>query len=150
MISRIRDWIYAIKICRKYGIIWNPFKNHSNAQHKFIYWHDDYKRYKSVIRISPFYPGFIDSFIHEVGHHIYNSNLYNNSRNYQEYESHSESFKLKEEYLCWRFAKLVLRKKFYKDRARGMFKTYFPSEAKRYGSLETVDKYAKYDYNLSK
>ena len=145
----IKDWIFAIKVCKKYGIKWNPFKKHDCAEFEFTYWYE-YKKYESVIKISPFYPKFIDSFMHEVGHCLYHRKLYMKSENHKEYEANANYFKLKDEYLAWRFAKLVLKQRFDKNRARNMFKTYFPSQAKKHGSLITADKYADFDYRLSK
>lgn len=144
----IKDWIYAIKVCRKYGITWNPFHNTDYARHRFAYWCNE-KKYKSMIFINPFYDGFLDSFLHEVGHHVYNKNAYMKSKNIKDYEE-ATSDTLGEEYLCWRFAKLVRKRAFNKDRARYMFKSYFPSTAKKVGSLQAADVYYKFDRSIAK
>lgn len=149
LVQMVKDWIFAYKVCKKYGVVWNPFKNFKNAEFEFTYWRE-FRKYKCVVRINPLYPTFIDSFLHEIGHCIYHRNIYMTSNNSEDYEVAVDSDKMKDEYLAWRFAKLVLKQRFNKNRARSMFKTYFPSEAKKHGSLVVADKYAAFDYNLSK
>lgn len=63
----IKDWWYAIKVCRKYRIVWNPFRDLSNASFR-VWWDDDKKLTKKVIHMSPFFPNFLETFMHEVGH----------------------------------------------------------------------------------
>lgn len=63
----MKDWWYAIKVCMKYGIIWNPFRDLSNASFR-VWWDDDKKLTRKVIHMSPFFPEFLGTFMHEVGH----------------------------------------------------------------------------------
>jgi hypothetical protein len=63
----ISDWWYAIKVCRKYGIKWNPFRKLDNASY-YMEFGLDKKVVKSKIHMSPFYPNFLTVFMHEVGH----------------------------------------------------------------------------------
>lgn len=61
----IKDWLYAIAVCRKYGITWNPIRDRSNAS----FWiHTKGDKVRQVIHMSPFYPNFKEVFLHEVGH----------------------------------------------------------------------------------
>lgn len=64
----IKDWWYAIKVCRKYGIVWNPFRDLSNASFR-VWWDNSGKIIKTRIHMSPFYPNFLETFMHEVGHY---------------------------------------------------------------------------------
>lgn len=61
----IKDWIYAIMVCRKYGIKWNPIRNRSNAS---FFYHNTGGKLRQTIHMSPFYPNFREVFMHEVGH----------------------------------------------------------------------------------
>jgi hypothetical protein len=63
----IKDWWYAIKVCRKYKITWNPFRKLDNASYG-VWWDGDGKITRTVIHMSPFFPKFIETFMHEVGH----------------------------------------------------------------------------------
>lgn len=63
----IKDWWYAIKVCKKYGIRWNPFRSFENASF-WARWDDSGKIVESKIHMNPFYPHFLETFMHEVGH----------------------------------------------------------------------------------
>lgn len=62
----IKDWFYAIAVCRKYGIIWNPIRDRSNAS--FWFRSRDGAMLEQIIHMNPFYPNFREVFMHEVGH----------------------------------------------------------------------------------
>lgn len=61
------EWWYAVKVCFKYKILWNPFRDLSNASFYCKYNNEGEVSHK-IVNISPFYPNFIDTFMHEVGH----------------------------------------------------------------------------------
>jgi hypothetical protein len=63
----IKDWWYAYKVCRKYGIQWNPFRGTDNASFS-VRWDGDRVLTEKKIHMSPFYPHFLETFMHEVGH----------------------------------------------------------------------------------
>jgi hypothetical protein len=64
----IKDWWYAIKVCRKYKITWNPFcKIDRGTYHWYgIVWMTD----SPTISTNPFDKHFKEIFFHEVGHHV--------------------------------------------------------------------------------
>lgn len=63
----IKDWWYAIKVCRKYKIKWNPFRKLDNASY-WVRWNKNRVLTEKKIHMSPFYPQFLETFMHEVGH----------------------------------------------------------------------------------
>ena len=67
MLSRIKDWCYAVAVCKKYGIKWNPFRKLDNASF-CVQWDDNRILTEKKIHMSPFYPHFLETFMHEVGH----------------------------------------------------------------------------------
>lgn len=67
MFTRIKDWWYAILVCRKYGIRWNPFRGLDNASFR-VTWNGTKELTHKKIHMSPFYPNFLGTFMHEVGH----------------------------------------------------------------------------------
>ena len=142
----ISDWWYAIKVCRKYGIRWNPFFKMTHAQIDFSYW-DFGKGTKTTISINPFYEKFLDSFLHEVGHYIcWRKALSESEEKFQQFIGNT----LLNEYKAWQFSKLVLKHRFDKPRARSMFKTYFPVQAKAVGCVQAADDYYKFDRRIEK
>jgi len=60
MIKRMKDWVYAVKVCRKYGIQWEWLTTSSGC-----YWFGCDK-----IEVNPFVSEFLSTFMHEVGHHV--------------------------------------------------------------------------------
>lgn len=144
----IKDWLYAIAVCKKYKIWWNPFFKLTHAEFQM-----SYKRYwkeaDCIVRINPFYKGFIDSFMHEVGHILWHRGNYMKAQSVHDYEE-SVADTLKDEFKAWQFSKLVLKQRFDSNRARWMFKTYFPRYAKEVGTLKAVDRYYKYDRRIEK
>lgn len=144
----IKDWLYAIAVCRKYKIWWNPFFKLTHAEFQMSY-KRLYKEAKCVIRINPLYKGFIDSFMHEVGHIVRHRSIYMKVNDVYDYEC-AVSDVLREEYKAWQFSKLALKNRFNKNRARRKFKTYFPRYAKEVGTLKAVDRYYKYDRRIEK
>jgi len=65
MLSRIKAWCYAIAVCKKYKLIWNPFVKLEGG----------YYSYKGVIGVNPFDSYFMSTFLHEVGHHVHNKRV---------------------------------------------------------------------------
>ena len=63
----IKDWWYAYKVCRKYKIKWNPFRGTDNASFS-VRWDGQRVLTDKEIHMSPFYPNFLETFMHEVGH----------------------------------------------------------------------------------
>lgn len=63
----IKDWWYAYRVCKKYGIKWNPFRKLDNASF-WVRWDDNRVLTEKKIHMSPFYPHFLETFMHEVGH----------------------------------------------------------------------------------
>lgn len=64
---KIQDWWYAVKVCRKYKIKWNPFRKLDNASF-WVSWDGGGEITESSISINPFCPNFLTVFMHEVGH----------------------------------------------------------------------------------
>lgn len=143
----VKDWWYAYKVCRKKNIRWNPFWFKNYACNWFEYSNGPSKNCKSTININPFYNNFKEVFLHEVGHSIYNVKAYNKAKNIREYEENTDDF-LKEEYLCWRFAKKVMKAGFNKKYAQNCFMTYFPRYSKKMGCVQATDIYYKYDKSI--
>lgn len=54
----IKDWWYAYKVCKKYGIKW---KLCGDGEYD---WRD------MSISVSPFRENFMSVFLHEIGHHV--------------------------------------------------------------------------------
>lgn len=67
----VKDWIFALMVCRKYGLVWNPWCKLSYGSYNF---------YKGVINLNPFSKNFRDIFLHEIGHHVDDKRV-----NYREY-----------------------------------------------------------------
>ena len=65
MFTRIKEWWYAILVCRKYGIMWNPF----------VRLGDGYYLYKGIVGVNPFDSCFMSTFLHEIGHHVHNKRV---------------------------------------------------------------------------
>lgn len=133
--NKLSQWIYAYNVCKKYNIKWNPFRDLSNASYE-VRW-DDSGITKRTIHMSPFYPNFKETFLHEVGHiTLYKrgrlSKIYNEAefqRKYFEAESIWLGGKLllptlKEESLASRFARKAMRGKADVDYLLKAFKTY--------------------------
>lgn len=149
MIKRIGEWRYALKVCKKYGAKWDIFCNMSCARYT-IGW-NRWGICKQVISINPFYEGFLDSFLHEVGHLAWYKRIYNQSDSIQIFEQKMEEKDiLYIEYVAWRFAKLCRKNQFNKKRARWMFSTYFRSFAKEVGAVQAADVYYGYDRRIEK
>lgn len=65
MFIRIKEWWYAVLVCRKYGIRWNPF----------VKLGDGYYLYKGIVGVNPFDSNFMSVFLHEIGHHVHNKRV---------------------------------------------------------------------------
>lgn len=143
----IKDWLLAISVCRKYNISWNPFFGLKSAQCVYNF---DTQRKK--VMVNPFYPKFIDSFMHEVGHLLRWDKLYKacaggpmmKVSNFKD----QTSCILKEEYIAWKFSKRFLKGRFDKNRAKERFKTYYKQSSREIGALKAVDRYYAYDRNI--
>lgn len=61
----IKDWWYAIRVCLKYRIWWNPFCFDGNGHY----------HYSGFVSVSPFSRNFISVFMHEVGHHVHDKKV---------------------------------------------------------------------------
>ena len=146
---RIKDWWYAYMVCRKYGIRWNPFHTLKYAQYTFSYY-VNYKKDNSVIHINPFYSkGFMDSFMHEMGHILRMRRQYRKSASVSVFEE-SISDTLYEEYSAWKFAKRTRKESFNKKRAVSFFQTYFPLQARSVGSIVAADQFYKMSRRIEK
>lgn len=64
---KIFDCWYAIKVCRKYGIRWNPLHKLDCASYR-VAWDGSGEITESSVSINPFHPNFLTVFMHEVGH----------------------------------------------------------------------------------
>lgn len=143
----LKDWIYALKVCKKYNITWNPFHNLNSAECSYNF----DKRSKTVM-MSPFYPKFIDSFMHEVGHllrwdKIWERCITSSTRPLDSFNLRTDCI-LKEEYEAWKFSKRSLKSRFDKDRARLFFSSYYKCRAKEIGSLRALDVYYSFDRKI--
>ena len=147
----IKDWLIAIRICRKYNIKWNPIHNLKNAECLY-----SFGNYEKVISINPFYPKFIDSFVHEVGHlrrwdKIYKRCKVNkiNREPINLFHTLTDCI-LKEEYMAWKYSKRFLKGRFDRPRAKTMFKSYYP--VARTGLVENMvkatDTYYSFDRKI--
>lgn len=136
----IKDWLLALSICKKYNIKWNPFKNMKSVG--CVYWHGDYI---SEIKINPFHPKFIDSFMHEVGHLRRWGKIYDGCT--VEFRMKTQCI-LKEEYMAWKYSKRFLKSRFDKERAKRLFKTYYKRASKELTPLVATDRYYAFDRNI--
>lgn len=59
----LKDWMYAIKVCKKYNLVWNPYV-------KLGYGAYDWD--SRSVHVNPFSKNFISIMMHEVGHHVHN------------------------------------------------------------------------------
>jgi len=144
----IKDWLLAISVCKKYGIKWNPFHWMKGAE--CVYSFDNYNK---KILINPFYPKFIDSFMHEVGHlrrwdKIYKRCIKNCSLEPVESFHLRTDCILKEEYIAWKYSKRFLKERFDKKRAKLFFKSYYQRAAKELTPQVASDRYYAFDRNI--
>lgn len=154
----INDWILAFRVCKKYGIKWSIFHNMKSAEASF-----SFNGQEKIVFINPFYKGFIDSFMHEVGHlvrwdRIYRESVEINKKDRKERKitllNPVANFKLKtscilkEEYMAWKFSKRFLKNRFDKKRAKNFFKTYYTQSIKEIGIQKATDAYYAYDKNI--
>ena len=142
----IKDWWYAYKVCKKYGIKWNPFFKRTHGEFTFSY---GLFGCSAKISMNPLYHGGLDTFMHEVGHCIWYRNLWKSSKSIEDFENKSECCILEKEYVAWRFAKLARRGKFNHSRARMMFSSYFKRKSEEVGAIQAADVYSQYDRRLS-
>ena len=129
--TKINDWIYAWKVCKKYGIKWNPFYNLGNAHFTCTV-----KGENAIIKINPFYRNFKGTFMHEVGHVLfwrkrgqrfyYCIEICGQEAMYKRLECRGRSFigLLEEEALASRFSAKAVKTKGNKDYLIKAFYTY--------------------------
>jgi hypothetical protein len=143
----IKDWLLALSICHKYNIKWNPFHNMKNAECGY-----NFGSRKMVVEINPFYPKFIDSFMHEVGHLRRWDKIYQNTEGGEFtkrmlFEDQTNCI-LKEEYMAWKYSKRFLKERFDKKRAKLFFKSYYSRSAKEVTAMVATDRYYAFDRNI--
>lgn len=144
----IKDWLLALSVCRKYNIKWNPFHWMKGAE--CVYSFNDYSK---KILINPFYPKFIDSFMHEVGHlrrwdGIYKRCVKNHSKGPVESFHLRTDCILKEEYIAWKYSKRFLKERFDEKRAKLFFKSYYRRAVKETSMVVATDRYYAFDRNI--
>lgn len=150
MFTRIKEWWYAILVCRKYKAKLNPFRKCSQGA-QFQIWYTDYGISKRIISINPFYKGFLDSFMHEVGHLVWYDKLASKSKTIEIFEELVDNTNiLEKEFVAWRYAKLARKGKFDKQRSRKMFSTYFKVYAKDVGGVQAANVYSSFDMRIEK
>lgn len=144
----LKDWLLALIICRKYNIKWNPFHWMKGAE--CVYSFDDYSK---KILINPFYPKFIDSFMHEVGHLRRWDKIYKRCVSFNPKDP-VDSFHLrtdcilKEEYIAWKYSKRFLKERFDKKRAKLFFKSYYRRAVKETSMVVATNRYYAFDRNI--
>lgn len=146
----LKDWILALIICRKYNIKWNPFHWMKGAE--CVYSFDDFSK---KILINPFYPKFIDSFMHEVGHLRRWDKIYKRCvANHTHSPESVKSFRLrtdcilKEEYIAWKYSKRFLKERFDKKRAKLLFKSYYRRAVKETSMVVATNRYYAFDRSI--
>lgn len=144
----LKDWLLALSACRKYNIQWIPFHWMKGAE--CVYSFDDCNK---KILINPFYPKFIDSFMHEVGHlrrwdKIYNRCVYFNPKDPVDSFRLRTDCILKEEYIAWKYSKRFLKERFDKKRAKLFFKSYYRRAVKETSMVVATDRYYAFDRNI--
>ncbi len=144
----LKDWWYAFKVCRKYGISWNPFFKRTHGEYVFSY-NMESRWNRCRINLNPFYENFMDTFLHEVGHCLLTRKMFKYSYTELDFALDKSEY-FQEEYDAWKFAKRVLKKRFNSSWAQQCFKTYFKSYAKQVGSVRAADKYYELDRKLAK
>lgn len=63
--KRIKEWVQAYRICKKYKLSWEFLTFGERA------W---YRHSKRVIGVCPFHKHFMSVFLHEIGHHLAKKN----------------------------------------------------------------------------
>lgn len=144
----IKDWLLALSVCRKYNIKWNTFHWMKGAE--CVYSFDNFSK---KILINPFYPKFIDSFMHEVGHlrrwdKIYKRCISNHSKDPVESFHLRTDCILKEEYIAWKYSKRFLKERFDKKRAKLFFKSYYRRAVKETSMVVATNRYYAFDRNI--
>jgi hypothetical protein len=131
----IKDWWYAYKVCKKYKITWNPFRKLDNASYRVEFDYEG-KIVKSKIHMSPFYPNFLTTFMHEVGHYTLHkrgtvNKLHHCAEHNRKFEGESIWYKgklllplLVEESLASRFSRKALKGKANTQYLVKAFQTY--------------------------
>ncbi len=114
----IKDWMYAISACKKYGIKWNPWFGLKHAQASFCY-----GRRKNIIAINPFYPNFKQTFLHELSHILSFTRMDNKGI---DLDLHLADFhkKMVEETKAWVFGKRIMKGDFDSSVAKSCLQSY--------------------------
>lgn len=144
----LKDWLLALSVCRKYDIQWSPFRSIKSAECLYCF-----RSHKKKIMINPFYPKFIDSFMHEVGHlrrwdKIYKRCIKNFSPDPVDSFNLRTDCILKEEYIAWKYSKRFLKERFDKKRAKLFFKSYYRRAVKETSMVVATDRYYAFDRNI--
>jgi len=147
----VKDWWYAYKVCKKYNIRWIPFYGLSYAEFKgsLIRFDGRVEMFNLRVYVNPFYPKFLDVFMHEVGHCVwYDRQAKKANGSYLKAVSLMDRDSLHKEYVAWRYAKLARRGKLHKENAEEAFKTYFPPALAEIGLQSAVDSYYTYSRGI--
>ena len=117
----IRQWLIAAKLLMRYKLRYSPFICIGQGEYTQYTCRFTGKSLKSVVRVNPFDPDFIETFLHEIGHHVYRigkgqdrtyRNLINNSISYEMYRNNEDWYPavLEEEVFASKFAYKTSRK----------------------------------------
>lgn len=111
----LTNWIVALKLLIHYRLRFNPFISIGDGEYTTYNSRFTNKTLKSVISANPFDPDFMETFLHELGHHIYKisrgddkiiRNLLNKGIDYEMYSDTKEWYApiLEEEVFASKFA----------------------------------------------
>ncbi len=115
----IKDWWYATKVCRKYGIkLRTHFHDKTHAYATF----NDYTGLKKIT-ISLVNPNFMQDFLHELGHLLSFTRKAGKGVDIGDYLSVAEN-QMIEETQAWLFSKRVMKSKFSKKWALSCLHSY--------------------------
>lgn len=67
----LTNWIIALKLLIRYKLRYNPFICIGSGEITRYECNLTGKHLKSIVRVNPFDPDFMETFLHEVGHHVY-------------------------------------------------------------------------------
>ena len=88
---KLKQWMFALYLCFRYKLIWNPFCGLAFGSYDTI---------KGEITVNPFNQHFMDVFLHEVGHHLHHKLV-----NYDDYFKYGTDVRyLDAEYVASKFA----------------------------------------------
>ena len=64
--NKIEEWIYALKVCKKYGLKFKPSFEKGYGQYDFI---------EGSVSVDVLNKDFMTIFLHEVGHHVHDKSV---------------------------------------------------------------------------